>query len=290
MKTLHSKVGAWWCGALLACFGTPAAAQLTTTATNNAYDLGAALAPLATGLTSVTGVSVDLGDVSAPAGQIGTFTGGFESLGFATGIVLSTGSVAEIFTGALDTSGVDHGRTPTGDTPALLAQVPGGGSGFFDPVRFTVAIDPGFDANFINFDLAFGTNEVGATTDRIGIFVNGLYYGLLAGSPIDQFHPWIEPAGSQFGFGANLYPDGSTVAYPSVKVSLPVLTPAQVVTLDILLADVTDGTVDSALFLGNLTGSEVAKGVVLAPVPIPAALPLLIGALAVTTAFVRRSR
>jgi len=131
-------------------------------------------------------VSVDLGALDALPGPIGTFTDttNLFASGAVSGVVLSTGAIGELFTGALGTTGVNHGRSPDAGTASLLAQIPGGGSGFFDPVRFTLAIDPGLTANFINFDLAFGTNELGLTTDRVGIFVNDVYYGLLAFEPL----------------------------------------------------------------------------------------------------------
>jgi hypothetical protein len=270
MRTTRSTRSSWWLGGLLACVGAPAAA-LTTTPDTDAFNLAAALAPAPGVLNAVTGSFVEVGPSAPGTGAVGIFTEGLASLGFGSGVVLSTGDVSEIFTGASPTSGKDFGWTPLSETATLLSQVPGAGVGYFDTVRFSVTIDPGFDASYINFDLAYGSNEVALSTDRLGIFVDGQYFGLLAGQPIDQHHSWVSSAGSGFGFGENLYPEGSPLKAPFVTVSLPVPSRAVAFTLDLVLADVTDGEVDSAVFLGNLSGSTTPAGEVLAPVPLPAA-------------------
>ncbi len=144
-----------------------------------------------------------------------------------------------------DTATPDTATTDTAaDTAGLLGRIPGGGSGFFDSVRFQLSIDPGLDANFVNFDLAFGTNELGATTDRVGIFLDGILYGLPPTWTLDAFHPFVAPAGSGFGFAYNLYPGGDVTQFPSLRVSLAIPNPASLLTLDFVLADVVDGTVD----------------------------------------------
>jgi hypothetical protein len=287
MIKTRKSLSSWWLGGLLAGAAFPSAA-VTITLDTDAFNLAAKLAPAPGILTSVTGDFVEVGPSDRGKGAIGTFGDGLASLGFDSGVVLSTGDAAEIYPGAPPTSGVDFGWIPPADTATLLDQVPGAGSGYYDTVRFSLTIDPGFDANFINFDLAYGTNEIALSTDRVGIFVNGDYSGLLAGNPIDQAHPWVGPAGSGFGFGSILYPDGNPLAAPFVTVSLPVPSPGERFTLDFVLADVTDGEVDSALFIGNLTGSESPIGIL--PVPEPASLALLVAALPGVIAIHRQQR
>lgn len=287
MKINGKTLSSWWLGGLLVAAASPAAA-VSVTLDTDAFNLAAALAAPASGLASVTGDFVEVG-LSAPGrGAIGRFSDGFASLGFNSGVVLSTGDAAEIFTGAPPTSGIDFGWIPPTDTVALLNQVPGSGSGYFDTVRLSLTIDPGLDANFINFDLAYGANELALSTDRLGIFVNGDYFGLLVGKPIDQAHPWVGPAGSGFGFGSILYPNGNPIAAPFVTVSLAVPSPAERFTLDFVLADVTDGEFDTAVFLGNLTGSEAPQGILL--VPEPNSLALVLAALPGTVAISRWRR
>ena len=257
------------------------ASAITVTLDTDAFNLAAALAPVPGTLTSVTGDFIDAPATTVTgAGAVGTFIGGTPTLAFASGVVLSTGDAREITTGPFTTSGVDFGSTPQADTAALLAQIPGGGSGFHDSARLSLTINPGFDTQYINFDLAFGTNEIGLTTDRVGIFVNGVYFWQMANQPFDQFNPWAAPAGSGFGFATNLYPGGDVLAFPSLMLSILVEQPGSPITLDFVVADVTDGGADTAILIGNLNGSLTASGTVLQPIPVPAAIWLFASGLA----------
>lgn len=284
MKPTRRLLSSGWRGGLLALLSAPAAA-LTVTLDTDAFNLALAAAPGPGLLSSVTGDFVEVGPSDPGRGAIGTFSDGLATLGFDGGVVLSTGDAAEIYTGAPPTSGVDFGWVPPPETAGLLDRVPGAGSGYFDTVRFSLTIDPGFDASFVNFDLAYGTNELALSTDRLGIFVNGRYFGLLAGDPIDQDHPWVGLAGSGFGFGSVLYPNGDVLAAPFLTVSLPVPYPASTFTLDLVVADVTDGNFDSAVFLGNLNGSETPSGLLLSTVPEPGSLLLLMAGVPAAAAF-----
>lgn len=258
-------------GGLLAIAAAPVAA-FTITLDTDAFNLAAVLAPAPGTGVAVTGKFVEVGTSSTGQGAIGSFTDGLATIGIESGVVLSNGDVAEIFTGAPPTSGVDFGWTPADDTAALLSRVPGKGAGLFDSARLSLTIDPGFDAVFINFDLAFGTNEAGIWNDRIGVFVNGGFLGLLLGAPLNQDHPWTGPAGSGFGFNRILYPLADVLAAPMVTVAVPVPSAGSPFTLDFIVADVGDGTIDSALFLGNLRGSDAPLGPVLVPAVPPLAL------------------
>jgi hypothetical protein len=260
---------------------------LTVTLDTDAFNLAAALAPTPGLLNSVTGVSVDA-PVSTTGGAVGTFIGAYPTLRFDSGVVLSTGNAAEITTGPFTTSGQDFGSTPLADTAALLAQIPGGGSGFFDAARLSLSIDPGLESQYINFHLAFGTNEAGVTTDRVGVFVNGVYHWLKANEPFDQSHPWAAPAGSGFGFATNLYPGGDVLDYPSLMLSILIEQPGSPLTLDFLVADVTDGATDTAILIGGLNGSLAPTGNLLQPIPVPAAVWLFASGLAGLTLSRRR--
>jgi len=267
---------------------TAPASAITVTLDTDAFNLASALAPAPGTLTSVSGVFVDAPAATATTGAIGTFTDGSPTLHFGSGVVLSTGNAREITTGPFTTSDVDFGSTPPADTAALVAQVPGGGSGFFDTARLSLSINPGLDTQYINFSLAFGTNEAGITTDRVGIFVNGVYFWQMADAPFNQFNPWAAQAGSGFGFATNLYPQGDVLAYPSLTLSFLVEQPGSPLTLDFVVTDVTDGRTDTAILIGNLNGSLTASGTVLQPIPVPAALWLLGSGLAGLTLSRRR--
>lgn len=284
MKTHRERTAlhSGWLAVLLSSVTTPAAA-LTTTVVTDAYRLASVLAPAPGTLASVTGAFVEVGPSAPGTGAIGTFEDDASVLGFGPGVVLGTGDVAAIFAGALPTSGTDFGWVPSADTASLLAQAPGSGSGFLDAVRLSLLIDPGFDTNFLNFNLAYGTNEPGLSTDRLGLFVDGRYVGLLAGAPVDQAHPWMGPVGSGFGFESVLYANADVLGYPFVTVSIGVPSPGALLALDFVLVDVTDGLLDSALFVGDLSGSVAPLGYLLAgtrTVPEPGSLALLLAGLA----------
>lgn len=158
--------------------------------------------------------------------------------------------------------------------------MPGYGQPFADSVRLSLNIVPEFDADHILFDLAYGSDEFGLKTDRVGIFVNARYTGLLAQHPIDQHHPWINKAGSGLGLQWMLYPDADPNQYPSFTVAIAVPSPGEAFTLDFVLADAKDGSYDTALFLGNLRGSREPAGYQLVPEPGTLALLMIGGSLA----------
>lgn len=275
-----------WCGVILAAAASPAAAFVVT-ATNDAFDLGAALAPSPTGLVSVTGQSVDFGGPASP-GQFGTFTDGNDLLGFANGIVLSTGNAASLGFGA-GTQSTDFGRAAATDFTDFVAGAFASGVALNDVGRFTVSIDPGLAANYVNFRLGFGTNENGLIPDFAGVFVNGTYLGQIGAGALDRNHPWAGTPSTGFGFATVVFPDGTPTAFPSFVVSMEVPEPGQGFTLDFVVADATDGILDTALFLGEMNGSLAPLGTV-AAVPEPSAAAALAGLVGLLAATGRRRR
>ncbi len=276
-----------WCGLILTAAASSAAAFVVTP-TNDAFDLAAALAPAPTGLASVTGQSVDFGGPVAAA-QFGTFTDGQDLLGISSGIILSTGNANGLGFGATEQN-TSFGRVASTDFTNFAAGTFTPGVSLNDAGRFTVTIDPGLESNFVNFRLGFGTNEVGAQGDYVGLFVNGAYRGFISGSSLDQHHPWGDIPSTAFGLNRVVFPNGLATALPSFLVSIEVPSPGTEFMIDFLIADSGDDTIDSALFLGELTGSVTPLGTVASAIPEPSTFAMLAGLAGLVVAAGRRTR
>ncbi len=276
----NSLYTAWCIGAIIAA-AAPEAAAVTTVVTNDAFDLASAFAPTPGGAT-VTGNFVEVSN----GNQIGTFTDGAGSIGFNSGIILSSGNVAEIGIGAVAPLSTSFGGTPNVSTNALLNQIPGLGSSHGDTVRFSLGIDAGIANDFINFSFGYLTSEI-SPSDKFGIFVDGVYTGYLAGSVIDQAHPWMNTAATNLGFGQALYENGNTLNPQLFTLSLRVPNPGSAFDIDFVIADVFDNGLDTAIFLGDFTATTTAQGQI-AAIPEPSRTAFL--ALAGFVWLRRRSR
>ena len=274
----NSYQAAWCIGAIFAA-ATLKVAAVTTVVTNDAFDLATAFAP-APGAATVTGSFVEQSGV----GQIGSFTDGAASIGFGSGVILSSGNVTGIAVGATVPLSTVFGGSPSFSTGALLNQIPGLGSSYSDTVRFSLTINAGLINDFINFSFAYLTSEI-SPSDRFGIFVDGVYTGFLAGSPIDQGHPWINTSVPSLGFEQALYQDANPLNPQFFTLSLNVPSPGSNFELDFVVADVFGDGIDTAVFLGEFSATETALGVVVIPEPSTSALVALAG-----LAWVRRRK
>lgn len=237
------------------------AAAVTVTQNDDAFDLAAALASPA-----VVGNFVERTD----ANQLGTFTSGNATIGFDSGIVLSTGNATLIdplgsFPPYLST---DFAGSPTVSTAALVALIPGIGtsSATFDAVRFSLTVTPGLTDDFANFRFGYLTSEI-SPADVFGIFVDGVFTGYVQGDPIDQSHPWIQTSLSDVGFSLALFQDGLGSNPESFLLSLAVPNPGAAFDIDFVLVDAFDGLNDSAVFLGEFSLSSTQLGVAAVPEP-----------------------
>jgi len=250
------------CFAVIFAAAAHKAAAVTVTQDNDATNLAAALAPSPGSGVTVTGVFTEASNVQ----MLGNFTGGNSTIGFSDGIVLSTGNVTQI---AFPASGLDTGfaGSPTSNsTLDLINSIPTVAGSFHDTVRLSLTIDPGLLNNYVNFSLGFLSNEI-SESDRFGVFLDDTYFGFLSGSPISMSHPWIFASVSNIGFASALYLDGDGTNPESFLVSIAIPSPGVSFTLDFVLVDVFGDSVDTAVFLGNLTLSETPLGVVMIPEP-----------------------
>lgn len=272
-----SYQAAWCIGAILAA-AAPKAAAVTTVVTNDAFDLAAAFAPTP-GDAIVTGNFVEFSGAS----QLGSFIDGGSSIGFGSGIILSTGDVTEIGIGAGPALSTAFGGSPLGlSTTSLLDQIPGFSSPYGDTVRLNFTIDPGLVSNFVNFSFAYLTSEI-SPSDKFGIFVDGVYTAFLAGFAIDQGHPWMNASAPDLGLNQTLYENGNTLNPLYFTMSLAVPSAGSAFDLDFLLTDVFGDAIDTAVFLGDFSVSEFAEGsIVVVPEPSSAVALGVIGVFALT--------
>lgn len=234
--------------------GAISASAATPTPNSDAFDLAAAFAPapVPSGATVIGGFT-EAGDPT----QTGTFTDGALTVGFNDGVVLSTGDISQIGGASPLSSG--FGGTPGAETSALLAQIPGLGADYADPVRFSLEVHPGPLNDYVNFAFGYRTSEI-SPGDRFGVFVDGQYRGLLLGQPIDQAHPWMAAAVPDIGYTQALYDNGNPLDYPALILSLAVPSPGVSFTLDFVLADLFGDQTDTAVFLGEFSASETPQG------------------------------
>lgn len=264
-----SYQAAWCIGAILAA-AAPKAAAVTTVVTNDAFNLAAAFAPVPGGAT-VTGNFVEVSGTN----QSGSFTNGGGSIGFGSGIILSTGNVSNIGVGAMSPLSTDHGGSPSANTRLLLDQIPGLGTSYGDTALISLTIDPGIVSNFVNFSFAYLTSEI-SPSDKFGIFVNGAYAGNINGNTIDQGNPWISTSAPDLGFAQALYLDGNPVNPLFFTLSVEVPSAGTDFQLDFVIADLFDKSVDTAVFLGGFSATETALGLVI-PEPSTSVLAALAG-------------
>lgn len=264
-----SNLAAWCIGAIFAA-AAPRAAAVTTVVTQDAFDLAAAFAP-APGDATVVGNFTEFSSTN----QMGTFTDGGGSIGFSSGIILSTGNVSQIGIGA---SGLSTGYSgiPSSSTIALMSQVPGPGSPVSDSARLSITINPGLVSGFINFSFAYMSGEI-APADKFGIFLDGVYTGLIGGDAVDQGNPWIKASAPSLGFDQTLYQDGNPLNPQFFTLSLAVPTSGSAFELDFVIADGFDDGVDTAIFLGDFSATPTALGTVAIPEMSTSALLALAG-------------
>jgi hypothetical protein len=229
--------------------------------------------------------------------QFGSFTGGTDSVGFATGIVLSTGDVSNIsdapsstFLGEFTGSGGTELIEDSNDTAILTFSFsfddPAAGSDIAFNYVFASEEYPEFvDSDFIDaFRLIVGDQDlatVGGDVVNINNINNEDNSDVFIANTVEPDEP-----GGPLGDGPIAFVfDGFTVPLVAQTSDLG----AGVFTATLVIADVGDTDYDSAVFIQGGTfdsGIEDPTGPV---VPVPAGLPLMLGGLAALR-LVRKNR
>jgi hypothetical protein len=216
----------------------------------------------------VTDVSLDFRSFGGVV-STGTYAADGATYGLAgTGIVFSTGNVAEYGSGpnTLDdntfnfatgsTSSFGGAGVPaTAAQEALLDTITGGGFAHFDVTELLLEFDvlPGFDTVF--FNVVFGSEEfpefVGDDfIDGFGLFLNDTNIATVGGLPVNINHPAFDDIPGTELDGV-LAPGGM----PVVTFSAPVTPGSTGNTLRFIIADTTDGVLDSTVYISSLGGT-----------------------------------
>ena len=270
----------WVAGSIAAALPAAAYGQIAVTPTTDANALVNAL------VSGNPGIQIVPGSVSYTGGAnaSGTFTGA-NFLPFANGVVLTTGDArtsgspgpgeppdAFVIPGPNNSAGAGTDNLAAGDAQlAALASVPGQPT----PATFNASVlQFSFipTSNKIQFQFVFGSEEynefVGSSfNDVFGFFLNGTNIALIPGTPdrisINSVHGAVNNGFGQFQPQNGQYFTDNTASSSSafnqtqldglVGVATPLfatgdVTPGQVNTIKLAIADVTDQILDSAVF------------------------------------------
>ena len=215
------------------------------------------------------------------AAQGGTFTNAPALVGFASGIILSSGNVADAgstYTG----SDLPTSNEGTGGYAPLSALI--GGDATFDAAVLQFSFVP--NTSTIYFSYVFASAEypdfIGAFNDPMALFVNGTAPGnniaVLPLSPpvavtINNVNTTTNPTFfNKFnGIGDTLSYGGET----KVLTATATVTPGQVNTITLAVADALDHVLDSAVFIqaGSLSTTPPSGSGAAASVPALSPLP-----------------
>lgn len=221
------------------------------------------------------------------AAQSGTFSNAPALVGFASGIIISSGNVADAgstYTGAdLPTS-----NEGTGGYAPLSALI--GGDATYDAAVLQFSFIPNTSTIYFTYVFASAEypNYIGSFNDPMALFVNGTAPGnnvaVLPLSPpvavtINNVNPTSHPTffNKLNGLGDALPYGGET----KVLTAIATVTPGQVNTITLAVADALDHVLDSAVFIqaGSLSTTPPAGTPAATAASVPALSPLAFAAL-----------
>jgi hypothetical protein len=293
----YLKISAIACAAALGLSG--AAQAVTITTTDDATTLVNTI--LGAGVT-VVGAPTYIGNTT----QSGTFTDGAAEVGFASGIVLSTGNANDI-PGPNDNGTETRGVGNTADDDINTSLGTAGAAEITNSndaavLEFSFQFGDGSIGGEVNFAFVFASEEYidfidSAFNDEFQLLVDGVNLGTIGGSDVNinnvndvansgsyinnvENTNGIPVAGLDIGF------DGLT----TILIASSGLLGPGVHTAKFIIADVADGFLDAGVFIQAGTFSPDNPNDPPVPeIPIPAALPLFLSGL-VGFRFLRRRR
>lgn len=207
-----------------------------------------------------------------PVGQAGTFTNasGVYGLPSQGGIVLSTGFVSDYQDGPNSEGSFSggNGASASEEQNGVFSEISGQNS-HFDPVELEIIFDVDDDVDTISFIAAFGSEEYpefvdSSFTDAFGMFLNNdLVAGVLPSDaapgdpllPVNINHPdFAAVEGTELN--GMLAPNG----VPLLRFDIPVEPGSVGNTFSIMIADASDSSYDTTVFLSSFGNFDAESG------------------------------
>jgi len=250
---------------------TSGASAISVTVNTNATQLADMVTQFGGAGINVTGATL-----SGHSSSSGTYTNdsGTYSTALGPGIILSTGSVSNYADGP-NTSGsftTNWGTQATSAQEALLDPISGGTRTHFDVTQLDITFDMQAGHDTVYFNVVFGSEEfpeyVGSSyVDAFGLYVNGTNIAFVDGAPVNIDHPaFVAKSGTEL--------DGILNDRVPHEFSSVVGDGSTGNTLTIILADTSDHSYDSTVYVSQLGGSEPPPPVI----PEPLTMIAVIGA------------
>jgi uncharacterized repeat protein (TIGR01451 family) len=244
--------------------GTPMGTGLQIVATNDASVLAGALT--SAGLTGLRVTSSRLDSLATTnLSTAGLYFVGTTNSTYGLsrgGVVFSTGNVRVYQTGPNNSmmTSTAFGRAANLEQEDLLTPITGFGIAdfnHFDATLFEVRFDmlPGYDR--VEFQVVFGSEEFPEVAvpflDGFGIYLNGTNIAFAGGQPINVLHPDMATLpGVTTELDGVLAPGGN----PILTFSAPVPAGSSNNVLTFVLADTSDATIDTTVFVSSFEGAQ----------------------------------
>lgn len=243
-------------GCCLLGWDLPKAHAIAIAPNTDALSLASALLGGGNGI-QITGATLS-GHSADGAVTSGTFTNSSGTYGIGSGIVLSTGDVADYGDGPNQSmqNATVYRQPATAAQKAILDQVTGSDFNYYDVTQLDITFDllPGFDT--VSFNVVFGSEEYAELlgdlfVDGFGLLVNGTNIAQIDGHSVNVNHPDMA-----FMDGTELdgilAPDGN----PLLLFSHFLGDGAEGNRLTLILADTNDSDFDSTAYIAGLAGRQ----------------------------------
>lgn len=233
----------------------PASARaIFVSATGQTDTLQSALVQAGTGITVQ-----NLNLTSAGFGSTGTYSNSSNTYGIQSGIVISTGHVLDYHDSIQQTTEGSYYYVvaATSAQNGLLAPITGTSSNW-DATQIDISFDMQSGYDGIRFLLVFGTEEYpdfvgGQFSDAFGAYLNGSNIALVSSQPINSNNSSMANVPGTILNGVLTNPSGTPGPYIH-EISASVANGSSGNVLRIVLGDALDGSLDSTVFIAQLSG------------------------------------